>query len=87
MKIMNKEIELLCWFDREGVPNPLRLRLDDESGQQQVIRIEHVLTRDLEKLAGNKSLIYTCQSTINGEQKLMTLKYELESCRWTLYKL
>ena len=87
MKIVSKEIELLCWFDRQGVPNPIRFRIVNEEGQEQVIKVDRILKREMEKLAGNKMLVYTCQSQINGELRLLTIKYELDSCKWILFKI
>lgn len=87
MKVLNKNVEMLCMFDMEGAPDPIRFRLTNEEGQKQVIKIEKILTRELEKLAGNKMLVYTCQSVINGEMRLFTIKYELDTCKWFIYKM
>lgn len=87
MKVINKEIDLLCWFDKQGAATPIRFRLINEEGQDQVIKIEKILKKDLEKLAGNRMFVYTCQSLINNETRILTLKYELDTCRWFLFKI
>ncbi len=66
MKVVRKEIDVLCWFDQQGYPNPVRFRIIDETKSQQVIKIDKVVTREFEKL--------------------IVIKYELESCRWILFK-
>lgn len=86
MKVINREIEVLCLFE-EGIPSPIRMRLSNEEGQKQVIKIDKVLQRDFEKLAGNKMYVYTCQCKINEILRILTLKYELDTCKWFIYKM
>ncbi len=86
MKVINQEVELLCLFD-EGVPSPIRLRLTNEEGQKQVVKIDKVIQRDFEKLAGNRMYVYTCQCEINDVLRTITLKYELDTCKWFIYKM
>jgi hypothetical protein len=40
-----------------------------------------------EKLAGNKMLIFRCQSEIERELKPYEIKYELGTCKWYLWKM
>jgi len=87
MKIIKKDIDLLCWFDKKGMPHPIRFRLTDEEGSDVIIKVNKVIKQDLEKLAGNKMLVYTCQSVINNELKLLVLKYEIDTCKWMLFKI
>jgi hypothetical protein len=77
-----KPIEMIAWFTKNGVPTPIRLRLEDN-----VIRVGRVISRSEEKLAGNRMLIYSCQSEIGGELRSFELKYELQTCRWFLFKM
>ena len=86
MKIVKKEIDVLCWFDQQGYPNPVRFRLVDESGEHLVVKIQRVITRDFEKLAGHKMFVFTCQCTIQNLVRTVVIKYELENCKWILYK-
>lgn len=86
MKVVRKEIDVLCWFDQQGYPNPVRFRLVEESGEHMVVKIQHVITREFEKLAGNKMFVFTCQCTIQGLLRIVVIKYELDNCKWILYK-
>lgn len=86
MKVVKKEIDVLCWFDQQGYPNPVRFRLVDESGEHLVVKIQRVITRDFEKLAGNKMFVFTCQCTIHNLMRIVVIKYEIENCKWILYK-
>lgn len=86
MKVVRKEIDVLCWFDQQGYPNPIRFRLIDESGQSLVIKIDKVLTREFEKLAGNKMFVFTCQCLVRDTLRIVVLKYEMDNCKWILFK-
>lgn len=87
MKVLMKPIEMIAWFTEQGVPNPVKYRttLDDETKVS--IKVDRIITRDEEKLAGNRMLIYRCQSMICGIERLYELKYEINSCKWFLYKM
>jgi hypothetical protein len=82
-----RSIDMVAWFDKNGVPNPIRFRLDGEAGESITIKIDQIITRDKEKLAGNPILIFNCQDCVNGTQKLFEIKYELRTCKWILYKI
>ena len=87
MKVLMKPIKMIAWFDENGVTTPVRynMRLDDESSV--TIRIDRILEKREEKLAGNRMLVFTCQSVVNNIEKIYELKYELSSCKWYLYKM
>ncbi|KUO65582.1 MAG: hypothetical protein APF84_14775 [Gracilibacter sp. BRH_c7a] len=87
MKIYMQPIESMVWFNREGIPHPLRYRILTEDDAYKTIKINHVLFREEEKVAGNRMLLFRCQGEINGVLKVFELKYELSTCRWYLYKI
>ncbi|WP_242975913.1 hypothetical protein [Desulfosporosinus sp. FKB] len=82
MKVVMKPIEMIAWFDVPGIPRPIRFRHDGE-----VVKVEQIIRLSEEKLAGNRMKIYECQSNINGQLKRYELKYELNTCKWFLYKI
>ena len=87
MKIVAKPIEVISLIDTKGIITPLRLRLirDDES--LQVIKVDKIITRKQEKLAGNFMVVFTCQSIIDDIEKIYEIKYELSTCKWMLWKI
>ncbi len=87
MKVINKSIDVLCWFDFTGMPHPIRFRLKDENGAYAVIQILKVTSTEHEKLAGNKMIVFTCQCKIHNLERIVVLKYELDTCKWILFKL
>jgi len=82
MKTLMQPIEMIAWFDLNGTPRPIRFRIDGN-----VQRVDTVLHISEEKLAGNRMKIYRCQSEINGAVKPFELKFELQTCKWFLYKM
>ncbi|MDA8443092.1 MAG: hypothetical protein M0Z55_12090 [Peptococcaceae bacterium] len=82
MKTIMKPIEMIAWFDLEGLPRPIRFRVDGE-----VIKVQQVCSITDEKLAGNRMRIYRCQSEINGRLRQFELKFEINTSKWFLFKL
>ncbi|MEL7567988.1 MAG: hypothetical protein AAGU27_24355 [Dehalobacterium sp.] len=87
MKVVNKPIEMIAWFTDRGMVKPVKFCLQDEDHINQVIKIDRIVTQGEEKIAGNRMLIFRCQSIINGLEKIYELKYELGTCKWLLFKL
>jgi len=87
MKVVAKPIEMVAWTDTKGNINPVRFKITKEDETSSVVKIDKVISVDKEKLAGNNMLVFKCQSTVNGAEKLYEIKYELSSCRWILFKI
>ena len=87
MKILAKPIEMIAWFTTDGSPRPVRFKIKNADESESVIKVDRVLSKDLEKLAGNKMLLFRCQSLIDDVAKLYELKYEISTCKWMLFKM
>lgn len=87
MKIIAKPIEVIAVFNEMGVPTPIKFRIRNNDSTTSVIKIENVLFKENEKLAGNIMIIFRCQSIVLGTQRTFELKYELSTCKWMLYKM
>lgn len=85
MKVVAKEIEVICWFSKEGV-TPLKFRYQEQDNYK-VIKVDKVISMDKEKLCGNIALIFNCQSIIDGVEKLYQLKYIVQDMKWLLFKI
>ncbi|KJR49228.1 hypothetical protein UF75_0306 [Desulfosporosinus sp. I2] len=86
MKLLMQPIEMIAWFTQEGIPNPLRYKLTSDGTASIVVKVDRIVTRSEEKIAGNRMILFRCQSEMNGLLKLYELKYELNTCKWYLYK-
>lgn len=87
MKTFARPIDMVCWFEKTGIPHPVRFKITGEDESETVIKVDRVLALDKEKLAGNEMLVFKCQSIINKTQRLFELKYELRTCKWILFKM
>jgi hypothetical protein len=85
MKVVAKPIDMVAWFDKDGI-HPTRFKIEGKDGDV-VVKIGKVLKKDLEKLAGNPMLVFTCESEINGQVRPFEIKYELNTMKWMLFKI
>lgn len=84
---MAKPIEMVAWFTADGCPNPVRFRISKDDQSLETIKIDKIIYRTMEKLAGNNMIVYRCQSQINGAVRIYEIKYELSTCKWILFKM
>lgn len=82
MKVIAELIEMVAWFDQAGTPHPVRFRHNGA-----VVKVQRVVHTTEEKLAGNRMLIFRCQSEVDGVMKVFELKYEMQTCKWLLWKM
>lgn len=87
MKVLAVPIDMVCWFEKTGIPHPVRFKITAEDESETVIKVDRVITVDKERLAGNDMLVFKCQSVIKGVQRLFELKFELKTCKWMLFKM
>lgn len=87
MKVLMKKIKMVAWFAEDGILTPVRFQIKGEDGEFATIKVGHITERGEEKQAGNRMMIYRCQSEIEGVEKLYELKYEVGTCKWYLYKM
>ena len=82
-----QSVDMICWTTKDGVISPIKFRISDSQKENKVIRIDRVISRKEEKLAGNRMMVFTVQSTINDTVCLYGIKYEMSTCKWFLYKI
>ena len=87
MKVYMRQIKMIAWFAENGTLTPLKFQIKGDGSEFITIRVDSITERSEEKLAGNKMMIYRCQSEIDGIEKQYELKYETSSCKWYLWKM
>ena len=87
MKVVAKPIEVLSVMDTKGNITPLRFKMETEDESYRVIKIDKVIDRTQERLAGNYMMVFNCQSLIDNIEKRYEIKYEFSSCKWVLFKI
>jgi hypothetical protein len=65
MKVIAKTIEMVAWFAEDGTPNPIRFRVRSADESVAVIKVDRVIFKEKEKLAGNSMIVFRCQSISN----------------------
>jgi hypothetical protein len=87
LKVVAKPIEVVAWFDNKiGTVHPVRFRIMQNEAVTTVI-IDKIIKQIEERLAGNYTLVFTCQSLINDTEKIYEIKYEIATHRWVLFKI
>lgn len=87
MKIIAKEIEMVAWFRINGDVQPIKFRMKEPGKEWISVRVDKVMDRKKERIAGNEMLVFKCQSYVQGMEKVYEIKYDIESCQWILFKI
>ena len=85
MKVIMKPIEVIASFSLEGKPTPIKFKTNDQNGSI-TVRVDRIVDRSDEKIAGNPMLLFLCESCIDDVQKRYEIKYEVATCKWYLSK-
>lgn len=87
MKVVNLPIEMIAWFTEAGTISPVKFRFMGQDKQNNTVKVDRTITISLEKLAGNRMMVFQCQSIIDAVERKYELKYELDTCKWVLFKI
>lgn len=87
MKVLMRSVDMICCTSKEGLITPIKFRIADKEKEYKIIRIDKILSRDEEKLAGNRMLVFKAQSIIDNCEWRFEMKYEFSTCKWFLYKI
>lgn len=88
MKVIMKEIEMITYFNTDGLPKPIRFRIQTEDSElKKVISIDSILHIEQSRKAGIPMLTYHCQAVINGLMRRFEIIYETTKYKWFLFKI
>jgi len=88
VKIVSKEIDTIVVFKKGKVPIPYKFKYSEGTdGEVDEIKIDKIVQTEKKRIAGIDSIIYFCQSKVNGTFIQYELKYIINDYRWVLYKL
>ena len=87
MRTIAKPIQMVNWMDEEGLITPVRFRIMNEDGAATVVPIMRIHRTDKQRIAGNINYTFHCEININERIMLCEIRYNLENCRWILFKL
>lgn len=86
MKVVRKPVDVIAVFNRKELPMPVRVRLE-VNGQEIVTKIDRIIKVEKIKSVGKGEIVYTCQSRLNGVDRIYELKFLLDTMGWSLYKI
>lgn len=86
MKIVRKPVDVIAIFKRGELPMPARVRME-LGGQEITVKVDRIIKAERAKNVGKGEICYTCQSSIDGINKLYELKFLLDTIEWSLYKI
>jgi len=78
---------MICQTDPDGTMHPIRFKIAGKDGEHQVYDILRVIKTTEGNLVGNRTRIFECEIVLNDKYKLCEIKYELDSCKWVLFKI
>jgi len=78
---------MICQTDCDGTIYPIRFKIIGKDGDHQVYEISRVIKVEEERLVGNRMRRFECEITMNDAPRLCEIKYELDSCKWMLFKI
>lgn len=87
MKTIRKPIEMISWTEIDGSIHPLRFKIECHDGEKQMYKVNRVFTKKLDRIAGNLTYKFDCEVNINALMKLCEIRYEVETCKWVLFKI
>ena len=87
MPILNKEIEMIVHVDKEGKMRPIKFRLTDEEGVEQVFKIKRLISQDNERVFNGWSIKFVYEVVINDTIKICEIRFFKETMMWRLEKI
>lgn len=87
MKVLAKSIDMISWTEKDGKIHPLKFKVFIENGESYVYKIRRIYNFEIEKYSGNKVYKFICEIINNNSIKICELRYDLDSCKWVLFKI
>lgn len=86
MKVVSKEIEVIAYFGADKGIRPLKFRIEEDN-KWEVIKISKIINTNLEKICGKKMIVFTCNAVVKDIEKIFEIKFDIEGCKWILFKI
>jgi hypothetical protein len=86
MKVVNKKIEMVAQFNKDGLLRPIRFRIS-ENDTEKVIPIKLLKYATDEKIEGIRYRRFVCMVEIEEIQKLCEVTFRPDTMEWRLYKI
>lgn len=87
MKTIARPIEMISWTDFEGNIQPVRYRITSKEGCLKEYKIVHVNRIEERRIAGDKTLIFHCETVVQNQQRYCEIRYNTHLCKWLMFKI
>lgn len=87
MDVILAPIEVVATFTQDGRVLPIRFRVFIPDSGNETIFINQVTRRDRQRLGKTFIDIYTCRGTVQHRERIIELKHEIRSGKWSLYRI
>lgn len=87
MRTIALPIKVLSVTDEKGNMSPMQFKAKAKDETDLLIKIDKIYSKEFEKLAGNVMLLYKCIGLVNDRRREFELKFEINSCKWMLWKM
>lgn len=87
MKAINKQIEMIAEFKRNGEAKPIRFRVENDNSELHVYSIKQIMSKSKEKFEGKVFWKFNVLIENNQVQQLCEIRYYLAEMHWILYKI
>jgi hypothetical protein len=82
-----RPIRVIAYFEKDGSSTPVKFQISSKDAEDISVKVDRVIYKTEGKIAGNRMILYQCQSVIDGKEKRFELKYEISTCKWYLFKM
>ncbi|WP_297419133.1 hypothetical protein [Clostridium sp.] len=86
MKAINKAVDMVVLFDKNGV-KPIRFKIINEDEEEQVVKIKRVISKEKQKIAGVSYIIFNCVVELNEYEKNCEIRFNVMDMIWYVYKI
>lgn len=83
--VNRQPVKVRADFDISGNPIPIKFKFISKEKYIITIRVDRITKRDINLYAGNKMLVYCCESIEDDVAKSYELRYEVDTCKWFFY--
>ena len=83
----NTPVDVICMMDKTGKITPLKIRIENDEGQNVISKIIEVVYSKENNYAGITTIDYGCKVAFDEIPQLIELRYYVSDRIWKLHKV
>ena len=80
-------VDVVAVFYRDERPEPCRFRFVASDENVCTVRVDMILAVEESRTLKSRIILYRCQSSVYGRERIYELRYFVDAARWELYKM